>query len=220
MRILDLFCCAGGAGAGYRSAGFEVTGVDLFPQPRYPFAFLQMDALNLDPRFVAGFDAIHASPPCQAHTSMGRMHNAKAHDDLIPATRAFLKRSGKPWVMENVVGAPLDNPITLCGTMFGLGAGGLELRRHRLFEASFHIDAPPCRHGGEGTIGIYGGHVRNRSRREGSMDRGVPDPANADGQIAMGIDWMTLGELSQAIPPAYTRFIGSQLRRYIRRCGR
>lgn len=196
---------------GYRQAGFDVVGVDLKAQPRYPFAFLQMDVLKLDPRFIATFDAIHASPPCQASTRMKTMHNAKAHVDLIPQTRAMLKRSGLPWVIENVVGAALERPILLCGTMFDLGAGDMELQRHRLFEANFQVNTPDCEHTYRETIGVYGGHVRNRSRRAGSKDRGVDDPTFSDACTAMGVNWMNLGELCQAIPPAYADHIGRNL---------
>jgi len=211
LRILDLYCGAGGAGKGYSLAGFHVTGVDMEPQPRYPFAFIQADALKLDVRFLRSFDAIHASPPRQAHTALGTMPNAKEHADLIPATRAMLVAAGVPWIMENVVGAPLIDAVTLCGTMFGLGAANAQLRRHRLFEASFQISAPrACQHFGA-TIGVYGGHVRDRRCRADSADRGVADPSFADGCAAMGIDWMTLAELSQSIPPAYTNFLGSQM---------
>ena len=131
-RLLDLFCCAGGAGMGYARAGFEVVGVDVRPQPRYPFEFIQADVMGLDPKWIASFDAIHASPPCQAHTAMKSMHNAKAHDDLIEPTLAILKASGLPWIMENVVGAPLRDPVLLCGTMFGLGVEDAELRQDLL----------------------------------------------------------------------------------------
>ncbi len=127
----------------------------------------------------------------------------------------MLVASGRPWVMENVVGSPLRNAVTLCGTMFGLGADAMELQRHRLFEASFMLGQPVCDHAASEVIGIYGGHIRNRRRREGSQDRGVQDPTISQGRKAMGIDWMTLGELSQAIPPAYTNWIGRQLRAYM-----
>lgn len=223
-RLLDLFCCAGGAGMGYARAGFEVVGVDVRPQPRYPFEFIQADCLGLDPAWIATFDAIHASPPCQAHTAMKTMHNAKAHADLVEPTRALLIASGLPWIMENVVGAPLQNPTMLCGTMFGLGVEDAELRRHRLFETSFAAFAPTCQHGSRDVIGIYGGHIRNRRRArtigvygEGcrdsrrKFDKGVPDFTTEQGREAMGIDWMTTAELSQAIPPAYTEYLGRQL---------
>lgn len=210
---------------GYHLAGFDVTGVDVRPQPRYPFAFIQADVLALDPEWVASFDAIHASPPCQAHTAMKTMHNAKAHPDLVAPTRDMLVASGRPWIMENVVGAPLVDPVLLCGTMFGLGVEDAELRRHRLFETSFPVLlVPPCQHGSRDTIGVYGGHIRNRRRArtigvygEGvrdsrrKFDKGVPDFTIEQGRAAMGIDWMTTAELSQAIPPAYTRHLGEHL---------
>lgn len=221
-RILDLFCGAGGAAMGYHQAGFDVVGVDIRPQPRYPFEFIQGDALAAD---VRGFEAIHASPPCQAHTAMRTMHNALPHVDLVPQARALLIASGLPWVMENVVGAPLVSPITLCGTMFGLGIDDADLLRHRLFEMSDPPAlVPQCAHGKRATIGIYGGHIRNRKRArtigvygEGArdsrrkFDKGVPDFTTEQARTAMGIDWMTIAELCQAIPPAYTRFIGEQL---------
>jgi DNA (cytosine-5)-methyltransferase 1 len=147
---------------------------------------------------------------------MRTMHNAKKHVDLIPQTRALLRASGRPYVIENVVGADLQNPVTLCGTMFDLGADGAQLRRHRLFEASFEIPRLRCRHAhGLSTIGVYGGHVRNRRRREGSHARGVEDFPKESGYEAMGIDWMTLEQLSEAIPPAYAEFIGLAARQAI-----
>ena len=207
LKLLDLFCCAGGAGMGYAQAGFDVTGVDIVPRPRYPFAFVQADVLTLNPAWVAGFDAIHASPPCQAHSSLKSMHNAKDHPDLVPPTRAMLVASGRPWIIENVVGAPLINPITLCGTMFGLGTGEAELRRHRLFEMS-HPPAltPQCTHRKARVIGVYGGHGRDRRRAHNTQDFSTAQRAEA-----MGIDWMTGAELSQAIPPAYTEWLGRHL---------
>lgn len=212
LKALDLFCCAGGATRGLQMAGFHVTGVDVRPQPRYcGDVFHQADALTFP---LDGYDFIWASPPCQAHTSMKTMHNAKPHLDLIPETRARLKASGIPYVIENVVGAPIDG-FTLCGTMFGLGVDDAELRRHRLFEASFPILAPRCNHNSGETIGVYGGHVRNRRRRPGSTSRGVADFSIKQGQAAMQIDWMTLAELSQAIPPAYAEFIGRAALSYI-----
>ena len=228
-RILDLFCCAGGAGMGYHQAGFDVVGVDIRPQPRYPFPFVQMDVFaylaHHAGRIHRLFDAIHASPPCQAHSAMKTMHNAREHLDLVPETRERLNSIGLPWAIENVVGAPLIAPITLCGTMFGLGVEDADLQRHRLFELSHPIlFVPECQHGQRDTIGVYGGHARNRRRArtigiygEGArdsrrkFDKGVPDFTVEQARIAMGIDWMTLAELCQAIPPAYTRFIGQHL---------
>lgn len=210
MKALDLFCGAGGATRGLQLAGFHVTGVDMKAQPRYVGdVFIQGDALNhgLD---LSTFDFIWASPPCQAHTALKTMHNAKPHLDLIPQTRAMLKASGVPWVIENVVGAPLLNPVTLCGSMFGLTtADGVDLHRHRIFESSFPLPARKCVHTpGRNVIGIYGGHVRNR-KRLGCGAKGQKDFTTADACEAMQVDWMTLAELCQAIPPAYSKFIGN-----------
>lgn len=213
-RLLDLFCCAGGAGKGYADAGFEVVGVDIRPQPRYPFKFIQADCLRLDLDFIRSFDAAHASPPCQAHTSMKTMPDARPHLDLIPETRALLERSGLPYVIENVSGAPLINPMRLCGSMFGLGAKGAQLRRHREFETNWFAAPPwvlhgpgPCRHSSP-TIGIYGEGCRDSRRK---YDKTIPEFTVEDGRLAMGMPWATLAEICEAIPPAYTRFIGRQL---------
>jgi DNA (cytosine-5)-methyltransferase 1 len=152
---------------------------------------------------------------------MRTMHNAKKHEDLIGPTREMLVASGKPYVIENVIGAPLIRPFMLCGTMFGLGTadGGTELRRYRIFETNFPVLVPQCRHGlSAPVIGLYGGHVRNRKRVIGiygegardsrrKMDKGIPDFSVDDGRYAMGIPWMTIAELSQAIPPSYSKFI-------------
>ena len=214
---------------GLHLAGFTVTGIDLIPQPRYPFTFIQGDALEID---ITGYDLIWASPPCQAHTAMKTMPNAKRHTDLIPATRRKLKESGIPWIIENVVGAPLKSPILLCGTMFDLGVDDAELRRHRLFETSFPVNEMlKCKHGNRATLGVYGGHIRNRKRRtigiygKGArdstrkMDKGFPDFTADQGREAMGIKWMTITELSQAIPPAYSHFLAKQFLYSIRvRC--
>lgn len=223
-KLLDLFCGAGGAAVGYHRAGFDVTGVDINPQVRYPFPFRQADALAYLAEYGHEYDAIHASPPCQAHSSLRTMHNALEHADLVPDTRALLKATGVPYVIENVPGAPLHFPVTLCGTMFDLGCDDAELRRHRLFESSVMLLAPACRHGRRAdTLGVYGGHLRNRRRRvigvygEGvrdslrKLDKGVDDFTVVQGREAMGIDWMTLAELCQSIPPAYTEYIGRQL---------
>jgi len=208
-KALDLCCCAGGASMGLYRAGFDVVGVDIEPQPRYPFMFIQADALDVK---FQGFDFIWASPPCQAHTAMKHAPGAKgdANPKLIGPLRERLKASGKPWVMENVEGAPLIAPTTLCGTMFGLGAQGCELRRHRLFESNFLIPYTiPCNHSGP-VIGVYGGHARRRAASAGG--RGTKDVweggHKAAASEALGIDWMTLAELSEAIPPAYSEYIG------------
>lgn len=205
---LDLFSGAGGAALGLWRAGFDVIGCDLAKQPRYPFPFVQADALR-PPFDLSRFDLIWSSPPCQHWTAMRTMHNAKAHADLIGKTREMLRASGRLFVIENVEGAPLIDPVTLCGTMFGLGCAGAELRRHRLFETNFPLQKLECAHGAEpAVIGVYGGHVRNRKRREGSHARGVADFTPAQGRSAMGIEHMTLMELSEAIPPTYAEYIG------------
>jgi DNA (cytosine-5)-methyltransferase 1 len=219
-RLLDLFCGAGGAGMGYFRAGFDVTGVDIKPQPRYPFAFIQGDALDYCREHAHEYDAIHASPPCQAFTTLRVMHNAREHGDLLTPTRTLLASLGLPHVIENVPGAPMPSAVCLCGTAFDLGAtvydGWRELRRHRWFESNSTLFAAPCRHRGA-TIGIYGDHARDRRRKPGTH-RGLDFP-NADklalGRAAMGIDWMNWRELSQAIPPAYTTFIGAQVLAHI-----
>jgi DNA (cytosine-5)-methyltransferase 1 len=214
-RVLDLFCGAGGVSRGLMDEGFDVLGVDLAPQPRYPYAFLQADALTLDQRFLQSFAAIWASPPCQHATRM-RAPGRKTHPDLIPPTRALLKASGRPYVIENVEGAELIEPVLLCGSMFGLGVEGCQLRRHRRFEASFPIPQPACAHAGP-VVGVYGGHARRRSAKHGG--RGTRDlwigGHRAATSAAMGIDWMSLAEISEAIPPAYARFVGAALHAHL-----
>jgi DNA (cytosine-5)-methyltransferase 1 len=212
-RLLDLFCGAGGAGMGYSRAGFEVVGVDIRPQKNYPFEFHQGDALEYVREHGQEFDAIHASPPCQAHTSLKTMHNARRHVDLVPATRIALRALGLPYVIENVVGAPLRDPVVLCGTMFGLGVADAELRRHRLFEMSFPVLTPPCRHRSSRTIGIYGEGCRDSRRK---FDKAIPEFTVEHGRRVMETPWMTLAELCQAIPPAYTAFIGAGLLEEVR----
>ncbi|MFZ2252642.1 MAG: DNA cytosine methyltransferase [Minisyncoccia bacterium] len=215
-RLLDLFCCAGGAGMGYARAGFDVTGVDIVNRPRYPFTFVQADVMTLDPDWIAGFDAIHASPPCQGYTALRHAPGAKGAPLLIDAVRGLLTASGRPWIIENVEEArwAMRDPLTLCGTMFGLEAEGHELRRHRLFEASFALTAPsPCQHSDRPVIGVYGGHARRRSSKHGG--RGTRDVwasgHRGAASAAMGMDWATLAEMSEAIPPAYTEYLGRQL---------
>lgn len=216
-RLLDLFCCAGGAGMGYARAGFDVTGVDIVTHARNPHPVIEADALGLDPEWIrANFDAVHASPPCQGYTSMRHAPGAKGAPRLIGETRRLLQATGLPWVIENVemAASEMEGPVLLCGTMFGLGAQGCDLQRHRVFEASFPLATPECRHSDRPTIGIYGGHARNRSAKHGG--RTTKDAWEgghlAAASEAMGINWMTLAELSEAIPPAYTTFIGWQLR--------
>lgn len=221
IRLLDLFSCAGGAAMGYHRAGFTVVGVDIDPQPRYPFEFKQADALALSRDFLRSFDAIHASPPCQGYSAMRHAPGAKGAPMLIDRVRDILVASGRPWVIENVEEArwAMRDPITLCGSMFGLGADGYQLRRHRLFESNVSIAAPSeCAHTGP-VIGVYGGHVRCRSAKHGG--RGTVDFVGKDkpalARKAMGIEWATMGQMSEAIPPAYTEWIGLALRQHMMR---
>ena len=194
---------------GYYRAGFDdIVGVDIKPQPHYPFEFVQGDALEYLEAHGHEFDIIHASPPCQRFTDLKRMWNAKAYVDLLTPTRAALMVLGKPYVIENVEGAPMRDYITLCGTMFGLGTESAELWRHRRFETCPRIlFVPPCAHRiKDRVIGVYGGHGRDRRRTISTQDFTVDERRQA-----MGIDWMTGQELSQAIPPAYTEYIGRRL---------
>lgn len=221
LRLLDLFCGAGGAAMGYHRAGFEVVGVDIAPQKHYPFEFHQADALEYVQKYGGQFDAIHASPPCQRYSSASFSRSVRnRHPDLVPVTRDCVVESRKLYVIENVFGAPLARgSIMLCGLMFGL-----KVFRHRWFEVPGLPIAPHhpshkgkligrggfccvCGHGG----GVSG-RMRTQFHRE--SDGGFKD-TKRDWAIAMGIDWMTRKELSQAIPPAYTEFIGRQLYRSI-----
>lgn len=199
---LDLFCGAGGASMGLHRAGFDVVGIDINPQPRYPFKFIQADATR-PPVELERFDFIWASPPCQGFTAYKRRHgHVKPRPNLIPETRGLLKASGKPYVIENVAGAPLESPSQLCGSMFGLG-----VRRHRMFEASFELLVPPCYHGSQ--RGDFP-QATNRKNRRRTAEIGVWRIPLEEQRKAMGIDWMTLEELSEAIPPAYSEFMARQ----------
>ncbi len=199
---------------GYSCAGFEVVGVDIKPQPHYPFEFHRADALEYP---LDGFDVIHASPPCQAYSVLRRANPDAEYPDLIVPTRARLVASGLPWVMENVPGAPLSHLLVLCGSMFGLGAGERQLRRHRWFETTVAMFSPPCYHQGE-AIGVYGGGpvgrytFENGAKKDYYNRRGGYQGTVAEKQEAMDIDWMSAPEMNQAIPPAYTEYIGSRLR--------
>ena len=183
-RLLDLFCGAGGAAMGYHRAGFDVVGVDIVRQKHYPFEFHQADALAFP---LDGFDAIHASPPCQGYANVTRWRgNQDDHPRLIEPLRARLL--GHTYVIENVMDAPLREPTMLCGSMFGL-----PIRRHRIFECSFTLEAPPkCAH---------------RKWHLAFMHKG--ERAYAD---AMECEWMSGKVARQAIPPAYTQWIGRQLK--------
>lgn len=228
-RLLDLFCCEGGAAVGYYGAGFDVTGVDIRPISRYPFRFVRGDALDYVAEHGRDFDAIHASPPCQAHSALRHVHDddvdsmlfpLPTHPDLVAPTRAALIATGRPYIIENVVGAPLLDPVTLCGTMFALGTitrtGWRELRRHRLFESNVDL-APPrrCRHY-DPVIGVYGeGGPGDHERRKANGRRGAYSGTVDECRAAMGMPWASRNGVSQGIPPAYTRHLGEQLRSYV-----
>lgn len=203
MRLLDLFSGAGGCSVGYNRAGFEVVGIDNQPQPHYPFEFHQADALEYLKAHWQEFDAFHASPPCQfASECTPPQHRAK-HPNLIPATRMALQATGKPFVIENVENARrhLIEPVMLCGTMFGLGVW-----RHRYFECEPRLFSlrPPCNH--EGYPVLITGTTRRAPRNGGRFEYRVQECRNAS-----GIDWMTRKELDQAIPPAFTEYLGRLL---------
>ena len=207
-RIIDFFCCGGGAGEGYRRAGFDVVGVDIASRPlRYnPHPCIQADAFTFP---LTGFDAAHASPPCQEHSQLHSNYGAPADGTgwMLMAIIKRLEAWGGPYVVENVVGAQFPWTFQLCGASFGLGASGLDLNRHRRFKVNFPIeDVPQCCHRRGQTIGVYGNGT-NRWHRE-KLGR---DITVAEQRKAMGIDWLPRDLLVQAIPPAYTEYIGRQL---------
>lgn len=215
--LLDLFCGAGGAAQGYMDAGFNVIGVDIVEQPRYPATFFLGDAMRVLEGAscwdLSKFDAIHASPPCQRYSVANNIHGNTEHPDLLPEMRGQLEQTGLPWVIENVPGAPMANYVVLCGSMFGLG-----VKRHRWFETSFMVWNPPlCVPGHPGDwVSVFGhtvlerGHVIGKAKGGGNRIKrrhlGVER-----GREAMGIGWMTSEELSEAIPPAYTQWIGERM---------
>ena len=204
-RLLDLFCGAGGAAMGYHRAGFDVTGVDIAPQPRYPFPFVQADAMTYP---LDGFNAIHASPPCHDHV---RTFVAKDGTGwMLAATRERLSSIGTPWIIENVPGAPMRADYLLCGCMFGLSL----LVRERWFETSweaFEMRAP-CYHPAR-PITVTGWGIPSGSYWYGRIS--VSEYFRL-GKQAMGIDWMTRAELNQAIPPAYTEYVGARLMEHLK----
>lgn len=224
LKLLDLFCKAGGCSAGYAKAGFDVTGVDIESQPNYPFEFVLADALEVlkDKEFIAQFDAIAASPPCQFHTKAKHLSTARnggkygEHLDLIPDTRELLIHSGKPYIIENVAGAPLIDPIKLFGSQFK----NLYTQRERWFESNVQLQEPeqprqkmktPSAGNGfgkDGSISIVGsGGVRGMNSKQIPLYWGF---------ALGGIDWMTRAELAEAIPPAFTEFLGKQIIQHLR----
>lgn len=201
LRMLELFTCAGGSGMGYHRAGFEVVGVDIARQRHYPFEFHQGDALKFLLEHHQEFDVFHASPPCQAFTLAQRIQGNE-HPDYVAATRAAFELIGKPWVIENVPGSPLRDPVVYCGASFP----GLRVYRHRLFESNIPLEAPTHR--------THRAPLTKMGRRlqPGHFMHVVGNFTGAqDAREAMGIDWMTRDELREAIPPAYTEHIGRQL---------
>lgn len=220
-RLLDLFCGAGGCTKGYQRAGFYVVGVDIEPQPNYcGDHFVQADALEYLTRPEASiFDAIHASPPCHDWSPLASVTGIDGTGALLVQTLELLPQTGRPWVVENVSNAPLPKQsdlfgrhgVVLCGTMFGL-----KVLRHRLFEASFPVTVPV--HGSHtGEFYAPAGHGDPNSRRREAnphlRGKGYADRCRE----AMGVDWMSRDELAQAIPPAYTEWLGRQL---LDACGR
>ena len=213
-RLLDLFCGAGGAAMGYHRAGFDVVGVDINPQPNFPFEFIQADAITFltqergdgdwpEWHFWRDFDAIHASPPCQAYSVATR--NKQNHPDLVAAVRELLQATGLPYVIENVPGAPLHDPVTICGSSLGL-----RVRRHRLFETNWPLLVPPCAHGQQGVpVGVYGEGSSTGQKRGRKADN------EAEVLEVMGMPWADRKTATQAIPPAYCELVGAQLLHHI-----
>lgn len=219
--LLDLYCKAGGAAWSYHKAGFDILGVDIDPQPNYPFDFVQSDALEFLRSGVFGFDIIHASPPCQHYSKARQLSEARnngkygEHPDLVAPTRELLQKTGLPYIIENVAGAPLINPIKLYGSQFK----NLYTQRERWFESNISLIEPsvPMQRmktpsagngiGEDGSISICGsGGVRGLNSVQIRLYWGF---------ALGGIDWMTRSELAEAIPPAYTEFIGKQLIAYL-----
>jgi DNA (cytosine-5)-methyltransferase 1 len=228
IRMLDLFCGAGGSAVGYHraftAAGLDVdiTGVDVAPQPHYPFAMRVADAMTFPLR---GYDFIHASPPCQEHTTGSAPAKAKGKvyetGWMLGAMRQRLYRLSVPWILENVNNAPMRHPVMLCGSMFGL-----RVIRHRLFDSSHLLYPPSGCHHTKDMVGVYGNHVyaigtysdKWKPRKSGRR-RPAEYPLSV-ANAAMGIDWMNWTEIRQAIPPAYTEWLGAQIAQVLMRTER
>jgi len=207
LRVLDLYCCQGGAGKGYRDAGFEVVGVDVSPQPRYPYEFVRAEAIQFLLTYGHRFNFIHASPPCQLYSKTQRIMQ-NDHPDLLGPTRDALNAVGVPWVIENVMGAAdqMRNPVMLCGAYFGL-----HTYRHRLFEpGGWELPEPP-----------HPKHVKpqtkmGRRRKPGEMGIYVGNFIGVDGaKEDMGVPWMTRNGIRECIPPVYTEYVGNKFLKHL-----
>lgn len=214
-KILDLFCGGGGASMGYHRAGFEVCGMDNVYHPRYPFDFSLGDAINylkyiVEHSNLNGIDAIHTSPPCQAYSksTKSRRNKGITYPDLLGETRELLEKTGLPWIIENTPGAPMRADYTLCGSQFGL-----KVVRHRLFEVSWgptNWQMPPCSHPPD-VVTICGHGTPSWTRKRRAALGLVPNVSVDEKRKIMECEWMNREELSQAIPPTYTEFIGKEL---------
>jgi len=206
--LLDLFCGIGGAATGYHRAGFDVIGVDWKPMSEYPFPIFRADAIEFGvPEYINGMkvDAVHASPPCKRFSTLSKSLGYDSHTDLLTPTREMLSKLSIPWIIENVPGAPMRNPIILCGSMFDLRIERGYLQRHRLFESNVLLMVPgPCNHTGQ-AIGVYG-----NGQGGGSLKNRTANAAEA--RALMGIDWAGRNGITQALPPAYTEYLGCQIR--------
>lgn len=215
LRLLDLFCGAGGCSVGYARAGFDVVGVDLSPHPDYPFPFAQQDAMEVlaDPEWLDGFDVIHASPPCPRYSTITPADRRDQHPDLLAPVLAALRawrddRPDRAWIVENVPGAPLPDAVTLCGPAMGYG----EIRRHRLFGASVFLMAPPCACGPRPPVGVYGNQQTRSYARPNGMSRGHKATSVEQARQVLGAPWVsTWDDLTDLIPPGYAQHVGEQV---------
>ena len=222
-RLLDLFCGAGGAGMGYHLAGFDVVGVDIEPQPDYPFEFHQVDAMTVLSSWDVGgtFDAIHASPPCQGETSLRVLWQDREYERLLVPVLEALAPLSTPWIVENVDNAEAPThlyKVRLCGSSFGL-----RVRRHRWFWSNVGLLVPPCNHKAQAgqLVGVYGASdgAHPDGFKHPGRKRGPRQVTTAEAREVMGMPWATKRKgLTNAIPPAYTEYLGRQLLDHIGPC--
>jgi DNA (cytosine-5)-methyltransferase 1 len=210
-KLLDLFSGSGGCAMGYHRAGFDVVGVDIEPHPDYPFEFIQGDAMAIleDEDYLDRFHIIHASPPCPRYSVSTVMHDRSKHPDLVGPVRDLLRAWGGPYVIENVVGAPLVDPVLICGWAMGLK----HLPRHRLFETNMPLMSPGCMCPFGDSVSVFGHSGEDRrkgvTRDSKGNRRGL---LLEEARELMGVPWMRRREdVSDAIPPAYTEFLGEQI---------